>query len=161
MSNLYSPIPVIIVLAILVYIAIHYRMLYKESELRYATLKKQVTNEKKSEQKEAQLAFESLQNYLLILLGANPVGIISTTRGQMIRRTFEIKKAGKVDCRRRTKDKEGTRRVIVPVELAYEDVDDGKVITRKKLLWALSKDTPEQILKDIKENLISIEDSVE
>ena len=87
-----------LVIIILSYYLVKFKTLHGEERLRYATLKKQVTEEANLEKTNTAILTNSKELFLLKilrqLLENNPIGIINTTNGKMIRRTFEIKQLG-------------------------------------------------------------------
>ena len=147
-----------LVVIILSYYLVKFKTLHGEERLRYATLKKQVTEEANLEKTNTAILTNSKELFLLKilrqLLENNPIGIINTTNGKMIRRTFEIKQLGKIECRRRTREKDGIRRVIVPVELAYEIKDTQHILTQKDLIKALSSRNIDEAINAIEKSVI-------
>lgn len=124
----------------------------KESELRYSTLKKETSREQKlSNTNEVIRTREEVKQLLILLrnfLRGNPVGVITTPTGNLVRRSFEIKQSGNIECRRRKKGtNDEVKRTVVQLGLAFENNDYKEFITREDLLYALDKSTVSEVIK--------------
>lgn len=124
----------------------------KEAELRYSILKKSTTEEQRiSNTNEVIKTQEDMKRLLVLLrnfLRGNPVGIITTPTGNLVRRSFEIKQSGNIECRRRKKGtNDEVKRTVVQLGLAFENNDYKEFITREDLLYALKKSTPKEVIE--------------
>jgi hypothetical protein len=124
----------------------------REERLRYSVLKKQSTLEGENILR----LLDIVKSYLV----NNPVGILNTTNGKLVRRSFEIKQTGKIECRRRKKGVNNeVKRAIVPLTLAYELNSGKEFITKNDLIGALGYNSLHNIITKIRERTVVIEES--